>query len=234
MALLGSLTGYISHELNNLLTPMRCYAEIALRPGSDSKSAQLALELTKEGSDRASRLVKSLLDLARNVPGIPEQHSASVAESVNSALRFMPGDPIDDGIVVTCAVPADLRVALPSDLLDHLFLNLMLNARTAMLPKGGRLEIIATQDCSTWNHPSAKIIIRDSGRGFPTNSKNQEADQVNTTVSQQRPHRTFGLELCRRLIGYAQGSLSIDSAVGTGTTCTISLPIARQNIPNNI
>lgn len=214
MALLGSLTGYISHELNNLLTPMRCYAELALRPGSDSTASKRALELAKEGSDRASRLVQSLLDLARRVPDIDNQQSTSVVESVDAALRFMPRNLSDDGIVVSCLIPTDLRVRLSCDLLDHLFMNLILNARTAMIPNGGTLEISA-RDCSPWNTPNqtATIVIRDTGRGF-----------VEHDAATGRGQRTFGLDLCKRLVMHAQGTLSITSSIGVGTTCTMQLP----------
>lgn len=234
MALLGSLTGYISHELNNLLTPMKCYAELALRPGSDTKAAHRALELAKEGSDRASRLVQSLLELARNVPGVGPHQNASIRESVECALRFLPRNPSDDGISISLKVSPDLRVAMPRDLLDHLILNLILNARTSMLPKGGVLEIEASADGSTWNQSNMVTLnIRDTGRGFATPPPAGASTSLvfSTKVLDQRTQRTFGLDLCRRLVTYAHGSLEIKSSIGTGTTCTIRIPRAVETMP---
>ncbi len=103
-------------------------------------------------------------------------------------------------------------------------MNLILNAREAMLPKGGTLTISARQDAG-----SLRIEIADTGCGI------QRCDLAKIfqpffstkTESAQAAHHGAGLGLafCKRVVEAHSGAISVDSQPGCGTTFRITLPV---------
>jgi signal transduction histidine kinase len=117
-----------------------------------------------------------------------------VRDALARTLASLARDPARDGIRLETSVDESLAVAIRPVALQHVLLNLVLNARKAMLPGGGRLSITArplhgpeptpdpdeldSRTCSTWNaHLGPAIVtpttdrwveiaIQDSGRGM--------------------------------------------------------------------
>jgi len=157
-ALLGATAGLIAHEFNNLMTPVLARVHDALSR-NDPVATQKALTVTATQVARALDITRSLAGLAEGVPLVRE--SCLLAGAVKHALDAAVRPLSKDGIETIIDVPPDLLVSASPRLLEQVLLNLMLNARDSMLPRGGRMTIRAEGDGKY-----AVIEIGDTGSRF--------------------------------------------------------------------
>jgi signal transduction histidine kinase len=121
-------------------------------------------------------------------------------------------------------VPADLAVRCIPVQIQQVLLNLILNAREAMLPGGGILKVTATATASY-----VEIAVHDTGRGItPENLKNIFRPFFTTKNGKDRPTdgsgSGVGLAFCRRIVEAHGGEISVQSEPGKGSTFTVRLP----------
>jgi len=102
--------------------------------------------------------------------------------------------------------------------LEQLFLNLLLNAAQAFDVPGGVVRVCARADT---NH--ARIEVRDTGRGM---SPETLAAAFEPFVTTRAEGTGLGLAIARRIAAGHGGELSLESALGTGTTATVTIPRA--------
>jgi signal transduction histidine kinase len=252
MASLGTIAALIAHEFNNVLTPVRTYAQMALAKPEDRELVTKALRRAAEGAERATQIAGVILGFVREPAGAGSRSDeqtavgeAEVSRVVDEALACLVRDPEREGIHVAKSCPKGLWVGIRPVALQHVLLNLLLNARAAMLPGGGTLTISAGRatgdelNCSTWNILSTgdkrrwvRIGVTDTGRGMSVERlkatpKSSPADVPNVNrllTSEGGASAGLGLKFCQRLLAEVGGSLSISSAEGKGTTCTVLVP----------
>lgn len=139
---LGTIVASIAHELNNILTPVMSYAELARLHPEDSGLRERALLRIEQGAARASGITTAILGFVGPGGGEGGQ-TCEVGEAVVGALQCLARDPGADGIEVVIEVPGGLVGGMERTRLQHVVLNLVLNARRAMSEGGGRLTIRA-------------------------------------------------------------------------------------------
>jgi two-component system cell cycle sensor histidine kinase/response regulator CckA len=139
MESLGQLAGGVAHDFNNLLVAIRGYTELLLAE-STGRTAQRADEILK-AADHAASLTRQLLAFSRqaaSAPG-PLDLNELVDDSARMFRRLL-GSRIE--LVYQPAEDDDIAVARgDSSQLQQVLLNLVVNARDAMLPTGGTLGI---------------------------------------------------------------------------------------------
>ena len=220
LANLGSATAMIAHELNNLLTPLANYSELALQHPEDRILTERALRKTSQNCRQASKIMDSILSVAN--AGKIEKVETPLLSLVNGAFDCLCRDFKKDGITVDVRISDDLKVWGVPVQLQQALMNLVLNAREAMLPRGGVLTIKAEQRTD-----GLAIQIRDTGCGIePSNLKKVFESFFSTKDKQNRGQSGtgLGLALCKKVIDAHNGSITVDSQSGKGTTFTITLP----------
>jgi len=230
LATLGELTGLIAHEINNLLTPVRSYAQLAL-DRQDPALTTKALERTLVGTSRVVEVISALLELSgeSRFTGSTSGTAASPTEAFSQALRCLSREPARDNIELVREESTECLAAIAPIALHQVLLNLLLNARRALLPGGGRLNFRVFEESeparATWNTPRVlRIQLEDSGCGIP---KNRLATLFEPHVSHgDGGGAGLGLTVCKRLIERAGGSIDVESTLAVGTCFTITLPIA--------
>lgn len=231
LALLGTLTSGISHEFNNILTPVLAYAEMAQMNLGDAELVRKALERIVMGITQATNISEAILGLAAGSASGIAAGRADVRECAETALRCLARDPAKDGIRVSLEIPTGLCVGITSVALNHVLLNMIVNARRAMSTRGGRLTIQAKRDGSTGNDRLIQIVVEDTGCGIqPGFLPHIFDDFFSRTDDSTAPGRGLGLAICHRLISQAGGSVSVCSAVGKGTRFEIQLPALASSI----
>lgn len=239
LATLGTLSATVAHEFNNLLTPPSAYAKMALqdldRDPHDVSMARKALTKCASSSDKAQRICSAILDFAGNRGVIG---SCRVAPVLDEALLAMGRDLSKDGIQVALDVPPDLAVPMEPVELEHVLLNLMINARDAMLGQGGRRGTLRVSGRAT-DEGSVAIEVADTGCGIAPELLNCIFEPFFTTRSRRpaasdaegeplcRSGTGLGLSLCRQIVERHRGSLTARSTPGRGSQFTILLPRAE-------
>ena len=232
LATLGEITGLIAHELNNLLTPVRSYAQLAL-DREDPALTRKALERTLSGTSRVVEVIAALLELSgeNKFVGVTANAAASPPEAFDQALRCLSREPERDNIELIREMASESLAAITPIAMHQVLLNLLLNARRALLPGGGRLVFRVFEESgptsATWNMPRAlRIQLEDSGCGIP---KHKLATLFDPHVSHgEGGGAGLGLTVCKRLIEQAGGRIEVVSTLAVGTCFTITLPIAQS------
>jgi len=116
----------------------------------------------------------------------------------------------------------------------QVFENVLINAKEAM-PDGGTVDFIAENTIIGTNIKSLKkgnyvrIIIKDYGEGIPPENLSRIFDPYFTTKKKGRGGLGLGLAISDSIIKYHNGLISIESAVGLGTTFSIYLLATLKN-----
>jgi len=216
LANLGSAMAMIAHEINNLLTPLSNYAELALQNPEDRVLTERSLHKTAVNCRHAGKVMESILAMA-NAKSI-KMVDTPLLPLVKGVFDCLYRDFNKDSITVEIKIPNDLHVKVMPVQLQQTLMNLILNAREAMLPKGGKLTINAQDENS-----QVVIRIRDTGCGI----KQAEIGRVFDSFFSKK-HKSggngVGLALCKKVIDAHNGSISVDSQPNQGTTFAITLP----------
>ena len=228
LALLGTLAATLAHEVNNLLTPGVSYAKLALQSlDSDEPDAALvrkALVKAHAGGEKAGRVGDAILRLAHGPAEAGDAPAAScdVADAVAQAFVAMGREPAKDGLTCDVRVAPGLRAAVDAVRLEHVLLNLLLNARAAMLAPGGRRGTLAVHAAAEAGR--VRVDVSDTGCGIPPD----RLPHVFEPFYSAKPGggNGLGLDLCRRIVERHAGHIGVESAPGRGSTFTLLLPAA--------
>jgi signal transduction histidine kinase len=229
LATIGTIAAVIAHEFNNLLTPIISYAQYALesveKGAPDMEMIKKALSKSYQSSTKAGRICASMLDLAR---GESTSSVVDVHRLVEETLLVLARDPQKDGIALRVQVQPGLNVSGDHIQLEQVLLNLLINARHAMLGKGGSLTVKA-QRAETGDE--IKIQVIDTGPGIPEKLLPKIFQPFFTTKGTAKKGETrgtgLGLAICKEIIEHHKGRIEVTSEVGRGTTFSIFLPAAQ-------
>jgi signal transduction histidine kinase len=230
LATIGTIAAVIAHEFNNLLTPIISYSQYALLsaqgPTPDMELIKKALLKSFQSADKAGKICASMLALAR---GESTSKIVRVQTLVDEVLCVLAREPQKDGIALRVQVEPDLEVSGDMVQLEQVLLNLLINARQAMLGRGGSLMIKAAR------YPESgevKIHVIDTGSGIPEKVLPRIFEPFFTTkctVKRGESRGTgLGLAICKQIIEHHQGRIEVTSEVGRGTTFTLVLPVAAS------
>lgn len=223
LAQLGTVAATIAHEVNNLLTPIRSYAQAALA-SEDPSLREKALVITLKNVEMLVAMTGRVLE----VSAAHKQYRQSVAVRplVDDAAASLCRDLSKDGIRFRVEVDESIQVFLDPLQLKQVLFNLFLNARNAMSPShGGRLTVAGRRE-------GDRVILEvsDTGPGIAPEIVAHIFEPLETTKVAVRdgPQRCagLGLALCRDLIEENGGRIAAASRLGEGTTFTLDLPVS--------
>jgi signal transduction histidine kinase len=218
LAAVGTMTAMVAHEFNNILTPIINYARMAR---TNPKFTGKAIDRAADGGEKASSICKAILGLTG-----PESsaQAVSVAELICETLAAMGREPAKDGIDLVVEAPPDLTIRARRVELGQVLLNLVINARAAVLVKPGprRIQIGARRE-----RGFVFIEVGDNGVGIaPENIEKIFHPFFTTKQSQDGGDKGHGLGLtiCRDIVTAMGGDISVSSKLGEGTTFAVRLP----------
>ena len=222
LASIGTMTCQVAHEFNNLLTPIINYAELALKDPQDLQLMQKALQKAVKQGVRAADVVHSILGFARSHDQTPQP--TAIAALVEECFQCLARDFKKDRITVVNNIPPDLTAQLFPGQIQQVLLNLIINARHALLEHGGTLTI----EAGSINQDRIRIRITDTGCGItPENLEKVFEPFFSTKTDPDRPDQQgtgLGLAVCRDIIHDHHGEITVQSQPDAGTTFTITLP----------
>ncbi len=222
LASIGTFTSGIAHELNNPLNNISLTAETLLMTidGIDAAERQTLLEDIVSQADRASRVVKNLLEFSRSEK--PTMVGLDVRNVMNRTLQLLKNQLMIKGIHLTKHMAEDLPLVRgKQQQLENAFVNVILNAIQAM-PNGGTIDIGASPGIDDF----VRIDISDTGIGIPPGAMEHIFDPFYTTKEVGKG-TGLGLSLVYGIVHAHGGSIEVDSRVNQGTTFSILLPIDK-------
>jgi len=210
---IGQAAAMVGHDLRNPLQAIvnKLYiAELKLENYGDEELKSL-IRTIEEEVEYMNKIVSDLQDYARPISLKKEPVSLNrLFNEVLASLRIP--------VATLVSIEIDENVAeleMDAALMKRVLTNLITNAVQAM-PTGGNLRIAASREDS-----SALIGITDTGIGIPKENLERLFQAFFTTKSKGQG---LGLAVCKRLVEAHEGSISVESTVGQGTTFTIRMP----------
>jgi PAS domain S-box-containing protein len=228
---IGQLTGGIAHDFNNLLTPIVGSFDLLQRKCRDDPQALRLLSAALQSAERARLLVQRLLAFARRQR--LEARAVDLQQLVGGMLDLI-GRSLGPRIEVRVEMAADLPAACADpNQLEVALLNLAVNARDAM-PEGGTITISAkTADAGNAAQGLAQgsyvcLSVADNGIGMSAETLARAIEPFFTTKAIGKG-TGLGLSMVHGLAAQSGGQLTLESAVGKGTTATLWLPAAEMS-----
>ena len=216
-------TADASHELRTPLTALRGQIEVALSQPRSTAEYRSVLESALAQTERMSRLVASLLTLARaDAATLPLHYEAlDLADLVMGVAEQM--QPLADDRNVRLEVDAaPVPLLADEDRLLQVLLNLVDNALNHT-PAGGTVTIACASE-----DRHALISVRDTGVGIAAEHLPHIFDRfyrVDTARSRERGGTGLGLSIARMMIAAHGGHVAVESEPGLGSSFTIRLPL---------
>ncbi len=216
---IGRLSAGVAHEINNPLTTILTSSMLIqedLEPGSEIYDE---LSIISSEALRCRKIVKSLLDFARQSKSFKSRNDVNevIRESLILTRKQAKFKNID--------LKADLAENLPlisidKDQIQQTIINLTLNAIEAT-PSGGQIRIFSAP---SKDKEEIEIKVKDNGVGIA----DEELDKIFDPFFTTKKHGTgLGLAITHGIIEQHNGKIRVESSLGKGTVFHISLPLGN-------
>ncbi|MBM3477929.1 MAG: histidine kinase [Alphaproteobacteria bacterium] len=220
----------VTHELRTPLTSIRSFSEILRdNPGLPAAERGAFLDIVIAESERLTRLINQVLDLARIEAGRYEWQIAPTdpGEAVSAAIAATSGIFAERGV----ALDADIGAGLPPVLADRdqlvqVAVNLLSNA-VKFSPAGtGRVAVSLRGEAG-----GIRLVVQDNGPGIAVEYLPLLFDKFSQFDDQRsgKPAGSgLGLAICRRIVEHLGGAIAAESPPGEGARFSVVLPYAGE------
>ncbi len=236
MEAIGILAGGLAHDFNNLLAIITGNIDLAKDDVKPEVRISENLAEAEKASFRAKELIKQLITFSKG--GEPVKEVSSIVDLVKDTTNLN-----ISGSDARCvfSLPENLWLAeFDEGLMKHAIKNLVDNAIEAM-PDGGSIDVVAENveidsetkesDLPLSKGKYIKIAIKDKGIGIPEDHLSKIFDPYFSTkeIGVQKG-MGMGLSTTYSIINRHEGHITAKSELGVGTTFTIYLPVAVEEI----
>jgi two-component system NtrC family sensor kinase len=222
LALIGQLSANIAHELNNPLQGIVTYSHLLLEELPQDDPARDFLEKIVSQADRSRDIIRGLLDFSR------QRKPDKTLCDVNNVLRECVSLLEKQALFLNVKITSNLDEKLPLTVIDpsqieRVFINIIVNAADAMDGKG-KLNL-ATRFDPVDN--CIEVEFADTGHGIATENLEKIFDPFFTT--KDTGHGVgLGLAISFGIIKEHNGTISVESEIGKGTTFSVRLPVTTE------
>jgi signal transduction histidine kinase/ActR/RegA family two-component response regulator len=225
---LGNLAAGVAHDFNNLLTIFAAAGESMVEGLPADHRLRPDADAVCEAAARGATIARQLLVFAN-----PQTREPDAFELVTTVRAMEPllRRALPEAITLHIEAPSTpFRVSGDSGQLMNVILNLVVNARDAM-PSGGSVGIALAErpGSADAERPLARgrhvaIVVRDTGSGIAPDVVSHIFEPFFTTKTRERGSG-LGLATAYGTVRAMKGEIAVETAVGSGTTFEILLPI---------
>ena len=221
----------VSHEVRTPLTSIRSFSEILRdNPDLDQEQRQEFVSIIVQESERLSRLINDILDLAKMEAGTSEWHMADLPPRavIEQALAATAGlFAKARHISLETSIAADLpSIRADADRLTQVIVNLISNAVKFCAQKDGRIQLEAWQDAGF-----LRVDVKDNGIGIAKADQQkifERFQQAGNTLTDKPQGTGLGLPISRQILQRFGGEIWVESESGKGSTFSFRVPLSQS------
>jgi len=213
----------IAHELRTPVNNMRIEAEVALGKARSLAEYQETLGSCLEECGRLSRIIDSMLFIARSED--PRTHimkeRVDVAAELDRVRDFYEAPAGEAGVELNVSCPPGTRATVDRTLFQRAVGNLVSNA-LRYTPPGGRVELQARRD-----NGELRVDVTDTGSGIDPHDLPKIFDRfyrADRARSNAGGNVGLGLAIVKSIVTLHGGTISVDSTPNKGTRMSIRIP----------
>ncbi len=218
---IGHLAAGLAHEINNPLQPIRILLDDMLEDIRDGVLPEPGdVERIQESIDRITRTVGQVLGFTRRDSEDSVFASLDLEDLLGGVVQLNHKLFRKDGLRMEVNLPQLPTVRGNRDQLEQVFINLILNARSAM-SRGDLLSLSA----SVFND-MVEIRVSDNGQGIAPEHLQEIFEPYFTT---REEGRGLGLFISNSIVQQHRGTIQVESAPGEGATFIVRIPVEAGN-----
>ena len=219
MANLGTLAGGLGHDLRNLVMPILLRLDALTFASGLSESTRADLAGIRHSITHIRRLSEGLRLLSSDPLDQRREPQRTDLHDWWTDLRAVVSDTLSPGAELSATVPAGLpRVCMPPAVLAQVVVNIMMNARRALLDTAAPCVTIVARA-----EPGAVVLsIHDNGVGMDAETRRRCFDAYFTTHPREFSSG-LGLSMSRGLMHRYGGDLTLELGVGAGATFLVRM-----------
>jgi PAS domain S-box-containing protein len=236
LASIGTFASGVVHEFNNVLTGIRGYATLAGLDLSKTATMEKAFEVIETECLRGSELCRNMSLYTSRTGVNPEP--VRLDELVDTVISLQNRFFLQERITVTREIEEMPPLMADRFQIQQVLLNLVINARHAIIPKGsGLISIRARKE-----KKSVVIEVEDDGTGIDSQSITRIFDPFFTRkgpIGLNSPGKEvkgsgLGLAVSRSIVNKHNGSMTVRSVINQGSCFTVRLPkiFAGSGVPS--
>lgn len=221
MASLGRLGAGIAHQINNPLSGIVLFSNILLETEEIAENPEWAADIQRivDDAERCRSIVKELLEFARQTQ--QKVQPVHLNEALKHKVFLIEKQVLFQNVeVIEEFSPEEPVIYVDPQQLDHVFMNLIINAAQAMDGRG----TLTLRTCYLADDESVEIRVCDTGQGIEEDIRSRIFEPFFTT-KEVGVGTGLGLSMVYGIVERHGGSVQVESEVGEGTTFTVRLPM---------
>lgn len=218
----------VTHELRTPLTSIRAFSEILRdNPAMEEGDRQNFLNITVKESERLTRLINQVLDLAKIESGSGEwtMERVDLQEVIRDALSTTSQLFLENSVTLEKDLPTgSVFVMADPDRLVQVAINLLSNAVKFCMSETGRVTIRLSA-----SNEEARLEIDDNGPGIDSEEQShifEKFHQLKGLQNEKPSGSGLGLAISQRIIEYHGGRIWVESKPGEGAKFTFALALS--------
>ncbi|MBU1880014.1 MAG: GAF domain-containing protein, partial [Chloroflexi bacterium] len=216
----------VAHELRSPLTSIKGFLDLLLEsPDYEPDEVHEMLSMARSSSNRLHHLIEDLLDVSRIEAGkvALSQAPVNLGDLIDYTLATLYVQAAPKNISMTSEVPDNLPLILgDQDRVIQVLTNLVSNA-IKYTPDGGRVHLMAQRQ-----KQMVRVAVKDSGIGISPADQQHLFEKFFRVKDPALPSVTgtgLGLSIAKGIVEMHGGRMSVESAVGSGSTFSFTLPV---------
>jgi signal transduction histidine kinase len=210
----GRLASGVAHDFNNVITVVSSYAFLLAKKLGKNDPLQGPVAEIGKAAERAADITRKLLALSRREPVEPRLFDVNATmRGMETFLRRLIGEHIE---LVLDLSPEPVVMNTDPGQLEQVVLNLVVNARDATAPEGGRITVSTTSELASDGTPECVIEVTDTGIGIAPDVQQHIFEPFYTTKG-AGTGSGLGLFTVWGAVNQMNGKIEVESQLAAGS-----------------